>query len=407
MQRFYLLGEHLSHSFSPLIHSMLGDYDYHLIEKKPEEVEDFLKHGNFDGLNVTIPYKKTVIPYCDALSDRASRIGSVNTILRQKDGRLFADNTDYDGFLRLIKKLAIDISEKKALILGSGGSSRAVRAVLEDLNAAETIIVSRTGEHNYMNLHRHRDAALIVNTTPVGMYPNNGSIPVSLASFPVCEAVIDIIYNPHRTALLLDAEDRCIPCINGLPMLVAQAKRAAEIFTDSTIDDFLIDEITENIRRRVMNIILIGMPGSGKSTTGAALAKETGRRFIDTDHLVAQKAGKSIPEIFAESGETVFRQLETGALREASKESGCVIATGGGIVKRPENRGLIRQNSTCVFLHRDITSLPIDGRPLSQTNGIEDLAKERLPLYNSWCDFKVTANGVSETVNEMMEILEL
>ncbi|NLA87196.1 MAG: AAA family ATPase, partial [Clostridiales bacterium] len=377
MHRFCLLGEHLSHSFSPLIHSMLGDYDYRLIEKKPEEVGDFLKHGDFDGLNVTIPYKKTVIPYCDALSDRASRIGSVNTIVRRKNGRLFADNTDYDGFLHLIKKLAIDVSGKKALILGSGGSSHAIRAVLEDLNATGIIVVSRTGADNYENIHRHRDAALIVNTTPVGMYPYNGSAALSLDGFTACKAVIDIIYNPHRTALLLDAEDRGIPCINGLPMLVAQAKRAAEIFTDTVIDDSLIDEITEKIRHRTMNIVLIGMPGSGKSTTAAALAKKTGREFLDTDDMVVKKAAKSIPDIFAESGEAVFRQLETDALREASKESSRVIATGGGIVKRPENRGLIRQNSICVFLGCETAALLTSGRPLSQTTGITELAKER------------------------------
>jgi shikimate dehydrogenase len=386
---------------------MLGDYEYRLFEKSPEEVEAFLKHGDFDGLNVTIPYKKTVIPYCGGLSARASRIGSVNTLVRRADGTLFADNTDYDGFLYLTKKLSLDVSGKKALILGSGGSSLAVRAVLEDLNAGEVVTVSRTGENNYHNLHRHRDAALIVNTTPVGMYPNNGEKAVELADFPMCRAVIDIIYNPSRTALLLDAEDLNIPCVNGLSMLAAQAKRAAEIFTGAAIEDSVINDITRKIERQTKNIVLIGMPGSGKSTTGAELARLTGRAFIDTDEQIAKKAGKSIPEIFAECGETVFRRLETEALREASKESGCVIAAGGGIVTRPENLRLIRQNSFRVFLDRDIAALPTDGRPLSLQIGVESLAKERLPLYYSWCDVKVTANGIKETAKRIKDVLEL
>lgn len=405
MKTFGLLGAHLSHSFSPLIHSMLGNYEYSLFEKAPEDLEAFLKHGDFSGLNVTIPYKKTVIPYCAALSDRAKRIGSVNTLLREADGSLFADNTDYDGFLYLTKKLNINITGKKALILGSGGSSLAVRTVLEDLKAGEINIVSRTGENNYHNLHRHRDAALIVNTTPVGMYPNNGAAALELSGFPICEAVIDIIYNPSRTTLLLDAEDMNIPCVNGLPMLVAQAKRAAEIFTGTVIEDSVIDGITGQIERRTKNIILLGMPGSGKSTTSQELARLTGREFIDTDEQIIKKAGKSIPEIFSDSGEDAFRQIETEVLREASKKSGCVIATGGGIVKRPENLRLIRQNGFCVFLDRDIASLPTDGRPLSRQTGVKALAKERLPLYNSWCDLKVNVNGVYETVTAIMKAI--
>ncbi|NLT15488.1 MAG: shikimate kinase [Clostridiales bacterium] len=405
MKTFGLLGAHLSHSFSPLIHSMLGNYEYSLFEKAPEDLEAFLKHGDFSGLNVTIPYKKTVIPYCDALSDCAKRIGSVNTLLKEADGSLFADNTDYDGFLYLTKKLNINITGKKALILGSGGSSLAVRTVLEDLKAGEINIVSRTGENNYHNLHRHRDAALIVNTTPVGMYPNNGAAALELSGFPICEAVIDIIYNPSRTTLLLDAEDMNIPCVNGLPMLVAQAKRAAEIFTGTVIEDSVIDGITGQIERRTKNIILLGMPGSGKSTTSQELARLTGREFIDTDEQIIKKAGKSIPEIFSDSGEEAFRQIETEVLREASKKSGCVIATGGGIVKRPENLRLIRQNGFCVFLDRDIASLPTDGRPLSRQTGVKALAKERLPLYNSWCDLKVNVNGVYETVTAIMKAI--
>jgi shikimate dehydrogenase len=311
------------------------------------------------------------------------------------------------GFSYLLDRMHADVAGKKALVLGSGGASVTVRAVLEDRGARSVVIISRSGADNYENLSKHRDADLIVNTTPVGMYPDNGAVPVDLSQFPACRAVADIIYNPHRTALLLDAEDLGIPCADGLPMLVAQAKRAAELFTGNIISDDVISEITDLILRRTMNIVLIGMPGSGKSDTGAALAADLGRDFYDTDALVVQKAGRSIPDIFAADGEAAFRRLETEALREVSKKSGAVIATGGGIVKLPENRRLIRQNSYAVFLDADPAALPTDGRPLSQSVGVDALYKERYPLYNNWCDVKVTASGIETTVKEIKERLKL
>jgi shikimate dehydrogenase len=407
MNTFGLLGEHLSHSFSPLIHSYLGDYEYRLFEKTATEVPDFLQNGDFNGINVTIPYKKTVIPYCDELSDSVKKIGSVNTVIRRSDGSLYGDNTDYFGFEYLLDQLGIGIAGKKAVVLGSGGASLTVRAVLSGRGARSVVVVSRTGEDNYGNLNRHDDTDIIVNTTPVGMYPDNGGSPVDLTLFKSCQAVADIIYNPQRTALLLDAEDLGIPCINGLPMLVAQAKRAAELFTGRYIDDSVISDITDSLQRRTKNVMLIGMPGSGKSTTGAALAAQLGRDFIDTDALIVQRAGKSIPELFAQDGEAAFRRIETEVLCEVSKKNGAVIATGGGVVKTPENRHLIRQNSFSVFLDRDPASLPTDGRPLSQRVGVDTLYRERLPLYNSWSDIKVTAHGVQETAEEIKERLKL
>ena len=306
-----LLGETLRHSFSPQIHARLGAYDYRLFEVKPEDIPAFLAKRAFDGINVTIPYKKTVIPYCAELSERAKRIGSVNTLLRRADGTLYGDNTDYDGFETLLDTIGFDPQGKKAVVLGSGGSSVTVRAVLEDRKTKEVVTISRTGKNNYQNLHLHKDAALIVNTTPVGMYPNTGNSPIPLDVFPACEAVIDIIYNPAKTRLLLNAEAKGIPCINGLPMLVSQAKRASELFTGTRIDTDEIARITDNIARMTMNILLIGMPGCGKTTVGTALASISDRAFLDTDTLIANKAGRTIPEILETDGEQAFRALET------------------------------------------------------------------------------------------------
>ena len=412
MKNFGLLGEHLSHSFSPMIHAMLGDYDYHLYEKSPVEVGYFLDHGDFDGLNVTIPYKKTAVPYCAALSENAQKIGSVNTVVRRPDGMLLGDNTDYDGFLFLLEKLYPGLSKdtlagKKALVLGSGGASLTTVTVLAGLGAVP-VVISRTGEDNYENVtRRHTDASLIVNTTPVGMYPDNGGKVLELGAFGACRAVADIVYNPSRTALLLDAEDMGIPCINGLPMLVAQARRAAELFTGEKIGSGVIDDITGRIERMTRNVVLIGMPGSGKSTTGAALARLLCREFFDTDVLVEQAAGKCIPDIFRDEGEDAFRALETDALRTVSKRSGAVISTGGGIVKRPQNRRLLRQNSHTVYLERPLEALSSDGRPLSQRDGVAALFKERQPLYEKWCDIRVSAVGVDETAIKIKELIGL
>ncbi len=403
-----LLGEKLTHSFSPQIHSLLAAYDYRLFEVEPRHVDAFLMKRDFEGINVTIPYKKTVIPYCDTLSDQARRIGSVNTILRKQDGSLAGYNTDYDGFDRLLAQTSFNPAGKKALILGSGGSSVMVKTVLEDRHAGEIVIISRTGENNYQNLSRHRDAALIVNTTPVGMYPHNGVSPIDLDAFPACEAVIDIIYNPAHTKLLLDAQARGIPSVNGLLMLVAQAKRAAELFTGTAIEDGRIEEITGRIARQTQNIVLIGMPGSGKSTVGTLLAKATGRVLLDTDTLVENKSGRPIPAIIEQDGIAAFRRLETEALSEAGKLSGMVIATGGGIVTVPENLPLIRQNSVCVFLNRAPDQLVTHGRPLSIQYGVETLYKERLPLYLAWCDREVDNNqSISNVVQSIREALAL
>jgi shikimate dehydrogenase len=390
-----LLGERLAHSFSPMIHALLGDYEYHLYEKRPEEIEGFLLRGDFDGLNVTIPYKKAVIPYCRGLSETAKSIGSVNTIIRLKDGSLYGDNTDAFGFSYLLNGIA----PGKTLILGSGGSSLTVRSVIP-----EAVVISRNGENNYKNIYKHYDAQIIVNTTPVGMYPHTGIAAIDIGSFPNCRSLIDLVYNPARTELILQAEELGIRAVNGLAMLAAQAKRAAELFTGGRIPDDRIEAVIRKIEMQTKNIVLIGMPGCGKTTIGAALAKRLGRKFADTDELIEAAAGKPIPAIFSEDGgEEALRKLETGALQELCTQSGLLIATGGGIVTRPHNRRLIRQNSVAVFLDRELSQLPTSGRPLSQQTGIETLAAERLPLYKEWADMTIQARSIEQTVEDLYE----
>ncbi len=400
--RYGLIGEHLGHSFSPAIHRQLAGYDYRLIELAPEAVGPFLREGAFDGLNVTIPYKKAVIPYLSELSDQARRTGSVNTIVRRRDGTLYGDNTDYDGFRYLLAEAGIDPAGKKALILGSGGASATVRAVLEDMGAASVVVISRSGADNYHNLDRHRDAAMIINTTPVGMYPHNGVSPVDLAHFPCCEGVADLIYNPARTALLLDAERRGIRRANGLGMLVAQAKVAAERFLDTPLPDRRIGEIARRIEWETRNLMLIGMPGCGKSTVGRLLAERLGRPFVDLDSEIERLAGHPVPTIFAEEGETGFRRWETQALAAASRESGQIIACGGGIVTRPENEDLMRQNSTIVCLRRPLDRLPTDGRPLSQAHSPEALYRQRAPLYARLADLTADNTGTPEATADII-----
>lgn len=381
-----LLGRKLGHSYSPQIHASLGDYPYFLFEKEPGEIENFLKSSDFTGINVTIPYKKTVIPYLDELTPVAKKMGAVNTIVRRPDGSLLGHNTDYFGFLSLVKHSGIQVAGKKALVLGSGGASNTAVQALLALGAVP-IVISRSGENNYENLHLHTDASVIVNTTPVGMYPKNGASPVDLGQFHQLEGVLDVIYNPAKTKLLLDAETRGIPTENGLWMLVAQAKEAAEYFTGSPISDEKIAIIHKKLSVQMKNIALIGMPGCGKTTVGRQLAQKLGRKFVDLDDEVVKLAGMSIPDIFAREGEAGFRMWETKVLEAFSKESALILATGGGCVTREENYPLLRQNSVVCWLKRDISCLPTDGRPLSQAGKLEEMYRVRRPLYEKFSDF--------------------
>ena len=401
-----LLGRKLGHSYSPQIHRQLGNYAYTLFEKEPQELEEFLKSGDFTGLNVTIPYKKDVIPFLDELSPVAKRLGAVNTIVRREDGSLIGHNTDYFGFRYLVNRSGLDVGGKKVLVLGSGGASNTAAAVLRELGA-NVVIISRSGENHYGNLTLHSDAAVIVNTTPVGMYPNTGVSPLDLGVFPRLEGVLDVVYNPAKPKILLDAEARELVAMNGLGMLVAQAKQSAEWFTGCPIDDSKITEIHDSLRRQMENLILIGMPGCGKTTIGMLLAQRTGKRFVDADDALEARFRRKITDIIPTDGEAAFREMETETLAQLGKESGLVIATGGGCVTQERNHPLLHQNGTILWLTRSIDKLPTNGRPLSQAGKLSEMFEKRRALYERFADISVSNDGpVEETLAQIMAALE-
>ena len=400
-----LLGRTLGHSYSPAIHKELADYSYTLFEREPEALEGFIRQGSWDGCNVTIPYKKEVVPFCDELSPLARELGSVNTLVRRPDGTIYGDNTDAWGFEAMARRLDVDYSGKKALVFGSGGASVTVQAVLRHLGC-QVVVVSRSGEVTYEDLDAHTDARVLVNTTPVGMYPKTGESVVELDRFPHLEAVLDVVYNPARTKLILDAEARGIPCESGLYMLVGQAARACELWTGTPVATEKLKEIWRTIGSGMENIVLIGMPGCGKSTVGFHLARRLGRWLVDADQELIKKAGMEIPQYMEKFGEDAFRKLETEVLQELGKRSGLVIATGGGCVTRQENYPALHQNSTIVWLRRELDRLPTDGRPISQKEGVQALYEKRKPLYEAFSDLAVDNTGdVDETVDAILQLL--
>lgn len=401
-----LLGRKLGHSYSPQIHAQLADYEYSLFEIEPEQLCDFLKNGEFTGINVTMPYKKDVAALCDILTDRAQKLGAVNTVVRRSDGTLIGHNTDYFGFLSMLQRTGLDVSGKKVLVLGTGGASATAVAVLGELGG-NVIVVSRKGENNYDNLEKHSDASIIVNATPVGMYPNVGVSPIDLDQFTRLEGVLDVVYNPARTQLLLDAEAKGLIWENGLWMLVAQAKESAEWFSGQQIDDSFIAKIHNVLRRQMENIVLIGMPGCGKTTIGKELARRMYKKFVDIDAEIERQAGMSIPEIFSARGEGDFRELESQVLKEIGKQSGFVIATGGGCVTREVNYDSLHQNGRIFWIQREVEILPTEGRPLSHKNKLAEMYEKRRPLYESFADGVVKNDTTIDAVVEAIITAEV
>ena len=402
IRRIGLIGGKLGHSYSPQIHALLGmTYPYELREVAPTEIGMFLTDCPYDGFNVTIPYKKDIIPYLCGMSETAKRLGSVNTVLRTSDG-WWGDNTDYAGFSYMVRRTGYDLRGKKAVVLGSGGVCPTVCAVLSDMGTSEVVVISH--KDNTPEIRAlHADACLVVNTTPVGMYPNNGESPVPHDAFPAMECALDLIYNPFETAFLADARERGCITESGISMLVAQAKRGAELFTGMTLDDALCDRVTAQMIVSRRNLILIGMPGCGKSTVGRLAAERLGREFVDLDTEIEHAAGKPIPQIFAEDGEDAFRALEHTVICDICRRSSLVIATGGGCVTRSENYRPMAQNGVLFWLKRNIDSLPTEGRPLSQKQSPAALYEIRKPLYEAFADGTVDNTGsVTDTAEQLM-----
>lgn len=398
-----LVGRTLGHSWSVPIHRALGCKNYRLYEVEPEGLADFLAREDLGGLNVTIPYKRDVIPFCQELDEGARAIGSVNTIVRGADGKLRGYNTDLAGFRLIARKAGADFSGKKVVVMGNGGASLTVQAAARMGGAREVAVISLEGPDNYQNLpRRHADADILINATPVGMWPKAEGQLVDLKIFSRLSAVLDLIYNPLRTGLLLQAEELGIPCCGGLPMLVEQAVKAEERFFGSAIPPKAGEEILARLWRERSNLVLVGMPGCGKTTVGALLAGLSGRPLADLDGEIARRAGKSIPDIFREDGEPAFRELEAAVLAEFAEQTGQIIATGGGAVLREENRAALRRTGRVYWLRRDLARLPTGGRPLSQAGSLEEMYRARLPLYTAAADLAVDNNKpAAETAGEI------
>ena len=403
--KFGVIGEHLKHSFSKEIHEKIADYSYVVKEIEPDNLGAFLTEAEFCGINVTIPYKEKVIPYLYEISNTAKKIGAINTIVN-KGGNLYGYNTDYMGMRSLILRNGIDLKGKKALILGNGGTAKTGYHVLSDLGAKEVLLVGRNPDFCdvlYGDVAKlHSDAEFILNTTPVGMFPKNEGKIIDISLFPKLSGVIDAVYNPLRTNLVLDAMEKGIKAEAGLYMLVSQAVYASEFFMDTTYDSSVCENVFKDILKEKENIVLIGMPSSGKTTVGKRLAEITGKEFIDTDDEIVKRIGMDIPSYFAKFGEAEFRKVESEVIYDISKKNGMIISTGGGAVLKSENVRCLRQNGRIYFLNRSLDLLiPTKSRPLS--SDIDALKKrfdERYDIYVSSADVAVEANG---TVNEVAD----
>ena len=405
-----LIGGKLGHSFSKIIHNQIADYNYDLLELTQVGLVEFLTKKEFKAVNVTLPYKQEVIPYLDDMSQAAKDIGAVNCI-RNDNGKLVGHNTDFDGLMALVKYMGIDIKDKWVLILGTGGTSDTANAVCNALGAQRVIKVSRSGKDGSVTyeeaLENCKGAEIIINTTPVGMYPNNYSHSIELTGFTNLEGVIDVVYNPLRTSLVSQALSLGVKAQGGLYMLVAQAVYASEFFTGREYDKTLIEKIYNNLLREKNNIVLTGMPSSGKSTIGGILAEKMGRDFIDTDKMVERKMKMPIKKIFESYGEAYFRNLETEAVKEASKHSGAIIATGGGVVLKEENIKALKQNGKIFFIDRDVENLvPTSSRPTAlDKNAILKRYEERYDIYKTTADVIIKNNSMPDSaVSKLLEV---
>ena len=413
--KYGLIGEHLGHSFSKQIQTRIAeienvkDYDYQLVELDKDEFKEFMEKKDFKGINVTIPYKKDVIPYLDEMDESAKAIGAVNTIINV-DGKLKGFNTDFGGFLYMVKAHNVHMEGKKVLIIGNGGACAAVKAVCKHENAKDIVIVSRSanrGAIGYDEMYTsHLDADIVVNTSPVGMFPNIVNAPIDVSWFHKLECVLDVVYNPILTRLCFEAQEADIKRVIGLEMLIAQAKYTFEIFKNMSFDDSIIDEIKKEMLKDRCNIVLIGMPSAGKTTIGKMLEEKLGKEFFDLDDMIIAKAGKSIPEIFQESGEAGFRAIETEVAIEASKMNNKIIATGGGVVKHKVNMDFLRLNGITIFIDRDIDKLISSdpNRPLSSSKqALQQMYKERYPLYQKYAAYIAVNNAnIEETVDDIV-----
>lgn len=400
-----LIGEHLPHSFSKEIHEQLASYTYELHEVAKDELDAFMKAKDFKAINVTIPYKQDVIPYLDVISESAREIGAVNTIVN-RGGRLYGDNTDQTGMTALIRKLGLELSGKTVLILGTGGTSRTAQYVCRKLGAKEIRVVSRTGRGGTLT---YEDAAaqcagaqVLLNTTPAGMFPNPDAQAIDLAPFHALEGVVDVVYNPLRTQLVRQAHSLGLPAEGGLYMLVGQAVAAVEIFLDTTLEPDALDRVFAGIRAGKENIVLTGMPGSGKSTVGKRLAKVLNRPLLELDDMIEKKAGMHPADIIRTRGEAAFRDLESEIVAEAAQETGCVISTGGGVILREENMRRLRANGRIYFIDRPLDRiLPTDDRPLSADRAaLEQRFRERYPIYKATADVVIPVRGYPKRVAE-------
>lgn len=403
--KYAVIGEKLGHSFSKVIHEHFAPYEYDIVEVAPDAFDAFMTKRDFSGINVTIPYKQRVMEYLSYIDPMAQEIGAVNTVVN-RDGKLYGYNTDFGGLRKLILRQDFDFTEQKVLILGSGGTSKTAFAVSKALGAASVLKVSRKGELNYDNvLSLHADADFIINTTPCGMFPKNDAAAISLDGFDGLKGVVDVVYNPLETKLVRQAKERGIKACCGLYMLVAQAVLASEIFLDTSYDESVYEDTYRFVLSKKQNIVLTGMPGSGKSTIGKALSEKLGKEFVDTDELIIKNEKMPISEIFARHGELYFRAAETEAIKEASAKSGCVIATGGGAVLKKENVDFLKSNGKIFFLNRPIADiLPTDDRPLSSNRS--DLQKrfnERYPIYKATADEEIFVDGKVENAVRRIE----